>query len=40
MTIYYWLQGIFTLLIEKLGVKGVQVEELYDLEPCSIDQFP
>ena len=30
------LLGIFTLLIEKLGVKGVQVEEIYDLEPNNL----
>lgn len=28
--------GIFTLFIEKLGVKGVQVEEIYDLESSDL----
>ena len=31
--------GIFTLLVEKLGVKGVQIEELYDFEPASLAHF-
>ena len=32
-------QGIFSLLIEKLGVKGVQVEEIYDLEHENLKAF-
>ena len=37
-----WLElesdpGLFTLLLEDLGVTGVQVEEIYDLEKVPID---
>lgn len=33
---FHEFKGIFTLLIEKLGVKGVQVEEIYELEPSNL----
>jgi hypothetical protein len=32
--------GIFSLLIEKLGVKGVQVEEVYDLDTKALEALP
>lgn len=29
--------GVFTELISEIGVKGVQVEEIYDLEKSTFD---
>lgn len=28
----YHATGLFTLLVEDFGIKGVQVEEIYDLD--------
>lgn len=31
--------GVFTALIQKLGVKGLEVIELYDIEPWAVDHL-
>lgn len=32
-------QGVFTTLIRKIGITGIQVEEVYDIEPWALDQL-
>jgi len=34
---YFFIEGVFTSIIRGLGIQGIEVEELYSLDPWAID---